>query len=71
MPLSAKNRAFKALHEYYRTRPDNPLTGKQSLVALCSKLIRILFTIGQRQIPFSEEKMMQDIPHLKTLQEVT
>jgi transposase len=70
MPLSAKNQAFKALHEYYRTRPDNPLTGKQSLVALCSKLIRILFTIGRRQISFSEEKMMQDIPHLKTLQEV-
>ncbi|MBE2922298.1 transposase [Anoxybacillus flavithermus] len=26
MPLSAKNQAFKALHEYYRTRPNNPLT---------------------------------------------
>lgn len=70
MPLSAKNQAFKALHEYYRTRPNNPLTGKQSLVALCSKLIRILFVIGRHQISFSEEKMIQDIPHLKTLQEV-
>jgi hypothetical protein len=25
MPLVAKNRAFKALHEYYTKRPDNPL----------------------------------------------
>ncbi|KXG08924.1 hypothetical protein AT864_02832 [Anoxybacillus sp. P3H1B] len=70
MPLSTKNKGFKALHEYYRTRTHNPLTGKQSLVALCSKLIRILFVIGRRQISFSEEKMIQDIPHLKTLQEI-
>lgn len=26
MPLTAKNRVFKALHEYYRTRHVNPLT---------------------------------------------
>lgn len=70
MPLAAVNPAFKALHEYYRHRPENPLTGKQSLVALNGKLIRILFIIGHRQCEFSEERMVQDMPHLKALQHV-
>jgi transposase len=45
MPLVAKNAAFKALHEYYTKRPDNPLKKMQSLIALCNKLIRVLFGI--------------------------
>ncbi|MTT33351.1 IS110 family transposase [Terrilactibacillus sp. BCM23-1] len=65
MPLAATNQAFKSLHEYYRHRTENPLTGKQALVALCSKLIRVLFIIGRRQCAFSEEKMIQDMPHLQ------
>ena len=62
MPLVAKNGAFKALHEYYTKRPDNPLKKMQSLIALCNKLIRILFGIMKKGHEFSEEKMMQDIP---------
>lgn len=62
MPLVAKNRAFKALHQYYTKRPTNPLKKMQSLIALCSKLIRILFGIMKKGHSFSEEKMMQDIP---------
>ncbi|MBY0217788.1 IS110 family transposase [Paenibacillus illinoisensis] len=62
MPLVAKNRAFKALHEYYTKRPDNPLKKMQSLIALCGKLIRILFGVLKKSHRFSEEKMLQDIP---------
>lgn len=62
MPLVAKNRAFRALHEYYTKRMDNPLKKMQSLIALCNKLIRILFGIMKKGHEFSEEKMMQDIP---------
>jgi transposase len=40
----------------------------QSLIALCNKLIRVLFTIGTKQIEFSEEKMLKDIPHMAQLQ---
>jgi transposase len=69
LPLVAKNPAFKALHDYYTTRNQNPLKKKQSLIALCCKLIRILFTIGKKQIAFSAEKMLNDIPHFQ-LQEV-
>lgn len=68
MPLVAKNSAFKSLHEYYTKRPNNPLKKMQSMIALCNKLIRILFAIGKKQFEFSEEKMLRDIPHMKELQ---
>jgi transposase len=68
MPLVAKNSAFKALHDYYTNRADNSLKKMQSLIALCNKLIRILFTIGTKQIEFREEKMLKDIPHMEQLQ---
>jgi len=66
MILVAKNKAFKDLHHYYTTRPDNPLKKMQSLIALCNKLIRILFSIGKKQFVFQEEKMLKDIPHMHT-----
>jgi transposase len=49
MPMVAKNAEFKALHQYYTTRSQNPLKKKQSLIALCGKLIRVLFTLGTKQ----------------------
>ncbi|GAB2556644.1 transposase [Gracilibacillus alcaliphilus] len=55
-PLVGHNPAFKALHEYFTTRKENPLKKKQSLIALCCKLIRILFTIGKKQVAFCPEK---------------
>ena len=70
MPLAATNPAFKRLHEYYRHRPENPLTGKQALIALCGKLIRVMFVIGRRQCAFSEERMIQDMPHLQNQKQV-
>nr|WP_312875706.1 transposase [Paenibacillus planticolens] len=60
MPLVAKNSAFRALHEHYTKRPV--MKKMQSLIALCNKLIRILFGILQKSLEFSEEKMIRDIP---------
>ncbi|ART74860.1 IS110 family transposase [Sutcliffiella horikoshii] len=68
MPLVAKNAAFKALHHYYTTRKSNPLKKMQSIIAICNKLIRILFAIGKKQCEFSEERMLRDIPHLAPIQ---
>lgn len=68
MPLVAKNAAFKALHHYYTTRESNPLKKMQSMIAICNKLIRILFAIGTKQCEFSEERMLKDIPHLTPIQ---
>lgn len=49
MPMVARNAAFKELHRYYTTRSQNPLKKKQSIIALCGKLIRVLFTLGTKQ----------------------
>lgn len=70
MIMVAKNSAFKALHVYYTQRPNNPLKKMQSLIALCNKLIRIFFAIGKKQFEFSEERMLQDIPHMRVNIEV-
>lgn len=67
MPLVAKNTAFKALHEYYTKRSENPLKKMQSLIAICNKLIRVLFTVGTKQIEFCEERMLLDISHMAPL----
>lgn len=53
MPMVAKNAEFKALHHYFTRRNQNPLKKKQSIVALCGKLIRVLFTLGTRQIGYN------------------
>lgn len=61
-PLVAHNPTFKALHHYYTNRPDKPLKKQQSLIALCCKLLRVLFVIGQRECPFDGSKLLQGIP---------
>jgi hypothetical protein len=42
----------------------------QSLIALCNKLIRVLFAIGKKQFEFSEDRMLKDIPHMAELPKV-
>jgi transposase len=59
LPLVAKNPEFKAFHEYYVSRRKNPLRGKQSLIALCCKLIRILFVTGVRKVPYNPAKLRE------------
>jgi transposase len=59
LPLVAKNPEFKAFHEYYVSRRKNPLRRKQSLIALCCKLIRILFVIGISKVPYNPAKLRE------------
>lgn len=63
MPMVAKNKEFKALHQYYTNRTNNPLKKKQSLIALCCKLIRVLYAIGMKGIAYNPQKLMNDIKH--------
>ncbi|UOE92287.1 IS110 family transposase [Alkalihalobacillus sp. LMS39] len=65
LPLVANNPAFSALHKYFTTRNENPLKKKQSLIALCCKLIKVLFTIAKKEVVFSAERMLRDIPHFQ------
>ncbi|PUF89415.1 transposase, partial [Geobacillus sp. LYN3] len=61
IPLIRHNEAFRELHEYYTTRSVNPLTGKQSIVALCRKLLNVLFAICTKKQAFDAERMKQDV----------
>jgi transposase len=61
MPLVAKNDEFRELHRYYTTRSDNPLTKKQSLVALMCKLIRVFYAILTKNVAYDGQKMLSDI----------
>ena len=69
MPLVAKNPEFKALHHYYTTRANNPLKKKQSLIALCCKLIRVLFALGKKRLPYDGKKLLTN-PLLSAIQDV-
>ncbi len=45
IPMLATNVEFRALHHNNITRAQNPLTKMQSLIALCGKLIRVIFAL--------------------------
>jgi transposase len=61
VPLIRHNKAFKKLHEYYTTRTINPLKGKQSMVVLCGKLLKVLHGICKKKVQFDERYMMNDL----------
>ncbi|MGF7186970.1 transposase [Desulfitispora alkaliphila] len=67
-PLVAHNQTFKTLHNYYTKRPERPLKKQQSLIALCCKLLRVLFAIAQKQCEFDGSKLLKGLPQANTLQ---
>lgn len=48
------NAAFHELYEYYRHRAKNPLTGKQAIIVLVTKLLRIIHTIVIKSMTYDE-----------------
>lgn len=61
MPLVSKNKEFGEIHKYYTTRRDNPLKKKQSLIAVCCKLIRVLYAMLTKDIIYDGNKLLVDI----------
>lgn len=61
MPVVSDNKEFKMLHEYYTKRKENPLKKKQSLIVLCCKLIRVIYTIMTKNVEYNPEKLLKDI----------
>jgi len=59
--LVGRNEAFAGIHKYYTTRKQNPLEKKQSVVAVCCKLIRVIYTVAKKGLSYDESKMLQDI----------
>ena len=61
IPLLATNDEFRSLHEYYTTRAENPLKKKQSVIALCGKLIRVFYVVLAKGVVYDGQKMLADI----------
>ena len=59
--LVGKNEAFSSIHKYYTTRKYNPLEKKQSVVAVCCKLIRVIYALTKKGHVYEESKMLVDI----------
>ncbi len=57
------NKAFNELYQYYRYRAKNQLTGKQAIVVLINKLLRIIHTIVVKDVDYDEDKMIGAIKH--------
>lgn len=57
------NEAFRELYQYYRYRAKNQLTGKQAIIVLVNKLLRIIHTIVVKNVDYDEAKMLGAIKH--------
>jgi transposase len=57
------NEAFRELYQYYRYRAKNQLTGKQAIIVLVNKLLRIIHTIAVKNVDYDEAKMLGAIKH--------
>ncbi len=56
--LVAKNPQFKALYHYLKTRRKNPLKGKQALVVIACKLLRVMFTLVKEKRLYDPKKVL-------------
>ena len=59
--LIARNKEFKEIHRYYRTRKENPLKKMQSVIAVACKALRIFYAILTKGVSYDGEKMLHDI----------
>ncbi len=57
------NEAFHKLYQYYRYRAKNQLVGKQAIIVLVNKLLRIIHTIVVKDVDYDELKMLGAIKH--------
>ena len=59
--LVGKNTEFRAIHEYNRTRRENPLKRMRSVVAAACKILRVFYTILTKGVDYDPLKLMGDI----------
>ena len=57
------NTAFREMYIYYTTRRKNQLTGKQAIIALCRKPLRIIHAIILKDVDYDEKKMVSEIKY--------
>lgn len=57
MIMVAKNQAFKEIYDHFTKRSKNNLTGKQAIVALSVRLIKIMYTLCTKKLAYSHEEV--------------
>ena len=70
LPLIRSNAEFADVYEYYTTRQNNPLKGKQAVIAVGSKLIRIFYVILTKGVEYDADRMRSDINRPQGLPQV-
>ena len=61
LPLIRINQEFGSIYDYYRKRIKNPLKGRQAMIAVGCKLIRVFFAIMTKSVVYNGSKMIEDI----------
>lgn len=55
--MVAKNQAFKEIYRHLTKRQENNLTGKQAIVALSVRLIKVMYTLCTKKSMYSHDKV--------------
>lgn len=61
LPLIRSNDEFREVYSYYTTRQKNPLKGKQAVVAVGCKLIRVFYAILTHGVDYDANRLRADI----------
>lgn len=61
LPLIRINQEFGSIYDYYRKRIKNPLKGRQAMIAVGCKLIRVFFASMTKGVVYNGSKMIEDI----------
>ena len=59
--LLRSNDEFREVYRYYTTRQKNPLKGKQAVVAVGCKLIRVFYAILTHGVDYDANRLRTDI----------
>ena len=60
LPLIRSNAEFADVYRYYTTRQKNPLKGKQAVIAVGCKLIRIFYTLLKKGVDYDAGRIRTD-----------
>lgn len=63
VPLLARNKEFRTIYDYYVTRVKNPLKGRQAMIAVSCKLIRVFYAVLTKGVDYNRFKMMPNNHH--------
>lgn len=58
MVTVCRNNDMKLLYNYLKTRKDNPLKGKQALIVICEKLVRVMFSLINTNNKYDTTKVL-------------